>query len=133
VRGAGFGPRTAASAAWCLSPSGLKVIVSGDLGALFLFHWKDMKFVCFESRHLLKEQFGTTDPGIVSVRRIFLPFRSCRPESASMNWRFPAEFHSSGGFHVHELVIPGVKPFLRWLPTIVRELVIHGGIHSTFS
>jgi hypothetical protein len=54
-----------------------------------------------------KEQFGTTYPGIVTVWRIFLAFWSCRPESASMNWWFPAEIHSSGGFLVHELVIPG--------------------------
>jgi hypothetical protein len=46
-----------------------------------------------------KEQFATTDPEIVTIRRIFLS----------------TKFHSLCRFLVHELVIPGGKPFLRWL------------------
>jgi hypothetical protein len=63
-----------------------------------------------------KEQCGTTDPRIVTIQRIFIAFLSCRPDSSSTNLLFPAEFHSSGGFLVQELVIPGGKPLLRWLP-----------------
>jgi hypothetical protein len=63
------------------------------------------------------EEFGTTESGIVTIWRIFLAFWSCRPESASMSWWFPAEFHSSGVFLIYELGIPGGKQFLRWLPS----------------
>jgi hypothetical protein len=69
-----------------------KVIVSRDLGALFLFDWKVMKFVTGPDQVLLfilfaysyldfkkgdicsEEPIWTTDPKIITVRRIFLAF-----------------------------------------------------------
>jgi hypothetical protein len=53
---------------------------------------------------------------IVIDLRIFGTFLSCRSESASMKWLFPAEPHSSGGFIVPELVIPSGKTFFQRIP-----------------